>query len=96
MRSTEYTSGRNGKRNITIELTNDELQMIEESKLYKHDDCTSCGEKNPNKLFAVKIGRSQCGICITLCSKCFNKIKRIHDEKLCASEVKENVIHENL
>lgn len=36
------------------------------------------------------------GICITLCSKCFNKIKRIHDEKFCASEVKENVIHENL
>lgn len=28
MRSTGYNSGNNGKRAITVELTNDELQMI--------------------------------------------------------------------
>ena len=41
MRSTEYTSGRNGKRNITIELTNDELQMICNTFFYAAEDLES-------------------------------------------------------
>lgn len=47
MRSTEYTSGRNGKRNITIELTNDELQMICNTFFYAAEDLESFPQKKP-------------------------------------------------
>jgi hypothetical protein len=61
--------------------------MIKESKLYKHDDCTSCGEKDPAKLVGIEIGRSQCGIRITLCTKCYALMKQVCDNKFSASEV---------
>lgn len=38
MRSTGYNSGNNGKRAITIELTNDELQLICNTFFYAAND----------------------------------------------------------
>lgn len=38
MKSTGYNSGNNGKRTITVELTNDELQMICNTFYYAVND----------------------------------------------------------